>query len=204
MFIRRELHRRTVQHFPRNKILKADKSCYKFRFRLSIDFFRRTILFNNPVIHHGNLIGDGEALLLVVRHEKGGNLKLLLNAFDFKPHLHTELCIQIAQRFIQKQKLRFNDQRPRQGNSLSLSAGQLLRVTFLQIRKAAKFQHLIDLLPDDCPLLLPKFQAERDIFLYCKMRKQRITLENHPELSLMHRYIRHVFPVEEEFPAVLL
>ena len=36
------------------------------------------------------------------------------------------------------------------------------------------------------------------------MRKQRITLENHPELSLMHRYIRHVFPVEEEFPAVLL
>ena len=72
------------------------------------------------------------------------NADLLLNPPDFRSHGNTQFRIEVGKRLIKKQHGGFNHQGPRQGNTLLLTAGQLVGHTCLhtgQLHKPENFHH---------------------------------------------------------------
>mgnify|MGYP000166956752 CR=1 FL=1 len=78
----------------------------------------------------------------------GGNARGLLDAADFRAHTHPELCVQIGQGFVKQQHARLQYQRPRQGDTLLLTAGKLVRHTRFHAGQLHQLQNAGDPLLD--------------------------------------------------------
>ena len=72
-------------------------------------------------------------------------IEVLMQARYLKTHLNAKFCIQIGQRFIEEENLRLADNRPANGNTLSLPSGQSLRLTLQQIVKPKNVGRLANL-----------------------------------------------------------
>ncbi len=84
-------------------------------------------VLDHAVFHNGDPVADSHSLFLVMGYVHGGNAHALLGMADNRPHLHTELGIQVGQGLIHQKHVWCNDKRPGQGNPLLLPAGQLAR-----------------------------------------------------------------------------
>ena len=110
------------------EILKAHKMGDKLCAGVIVNHVRGVQLLDHALVHDGDLVGDGEALFLVVGYVDGRDAELLLEFSDLHPHLHPELGVQVGKRLVHKKKIRLYYQRPGQGNSLTLTAGELLGI----------------------------------------------------------------------------
>ena len=70
---------------------------------------------------------------------------------DLRPHLDTNLRIQIAQRLVKEENIRIQDQRTGKSHPLLLSSGELARVSLLQPFQVDQVQGLQDLVADLLP-----------------------------------------------------
>ena len=85
-----------------------------------------------PLLDHRNPIRQGEGLFLVMGHIDRGYGELFLEFANFRPHLQANLGVEIAQRFVQQQHIRVQDQRSGQGDPLLLSARQLAGIALFE------------------------------------------------------------------------
>ena len=111
---------------------------------------------------------------------------------------NAELQIQGRQRLVQKQHLRLVDQRPGNGHTLLLSAGQQSGVFILITLQADKLQHFHDLLIDDILTHLLDLQSEGDIFVYAQMGKQGVFLKYGIQLPLVGGFLADLLAVEDD------
>ena len=65
-----------------------------------------------------------------------GGLQALMQLGDFGTHLHAQLSVQVGQRFVEQEDLRLTDDSTAQSNTLTLAAGQSLRLTVQQVVNA--------------------------------------------------------------------
>ena len=128
------------------EILEAHKIGHKDGPGVAVDQFGGVVLLNLALIHDGHLVGDGEAFLLVVGNEDGGNAELLLHALNLGPHLNTELSIEIGEGFVQEEQLRRDNQSPGQSDPLPLTTAQVLRFSIPQRKKVDCLEHIQNLL----------------------------------------------------------
>ncbi|MNC37815.1 hypothetical protein D3C75_863960 [compost metagenome] len=127
-----------------------------------------------------------------------GNAQLLLDAADFHTHIHPQIGIEIAERLIEQQQIRLDDQCPGNRHPLALSAGQCSRESFLKTAQTDNFQHPCHPLPDLRLLQLAQPEAERHIVVHRQMREQRIALKHKAEIPLFYRNLGVVLPGEHE------
>jgi hypothetical protein len=78
----------------------------------------------HAVLHDDDRIGQRHRLDLIVGHDDGGALDLVMHALDFLPQGLAHLAVQVGQRFVKQQKPRLSDNGPRDVHALLLSAGE--------------------------------------------------------------------------------
>ena len=95
--------------------------------RALVEVALRADLADFALRHHHQAVGDGQRLLLVVRHHDGGQAELALQLADLHPHLLPQLGVEVRQRLVQQQHVGPDGQRPGQRHALLLAAGELPR-----------------------------------------------------------------------------
>ncbi len=90
--------------------------------RLLVDLLGRAELHDPAAVHHGEPVRHLERLLLVVGDEDERDADLALQRGQLGPQRVPQLRVEGAQRLVEEQHRRLEDQRPRQGHPLLLPA----------------------------------------------------------------------------------
>src|SRR5437660_5347874 len=96
--------------------------------RLVVDLARRRYLLKDSVLHHSDAVTHGHRLDLVVSHIYKGRVKRSVLLLELDAGLHAKLGVQVRQRLIEKEGLRFADDGAPERHALSLAAGKLARL----------------------------------------------------------------------------
>ena len=67
-----------------------------------------------------------------------------MEARDFGAHLHSQICIEIAQRFIKQEHFGFSDNCATEGDALTLATGKGFRLAFQQMSDAEDIGRLLN------------------------------------------------------------
>ena len=163
-----------------------------------MNLLRWARLDQDAVLHHYHPVGQGEGLHLVVGHVNGGEAQVGVEALDLGPHLDPQLGVQVRERLVQEHETRVQDQRPRNGNPLLLSARELPGIPILEARELDQLQHFLHAPPDLLGRPALELQAEGDVAEDGHVRKQRVVLEDHPEAALLGRHAVDALPVDRD------
>ena len=114
----------------------------------------------------------------------GGDSKSVLDLLDDGSHLDPELCIEVRKRLVHEKDLRLDCQSSGKGDSLLLSAGELLGETVGILRDLHQGHELFGL---GLYLFFRKLlvlESESNVLSYCEVWKDCIVLEHHSDVSL--------------------
>jgi hypothetical protein len=107
---------------------RADEAHHELVRRLLVELLRRAHLLDLPVVQHDDLLGDLHRLLLVVRHEHGRDVDLVVEAAQPGAQLLAHGGVERAERLVEQQHAGLHGERRGQRHALALAAGQLRRV----------------------------------------------------------------------------
>ena len=107
-------------------IRRAEKVVDERIRRMPIDLVGRADLFDPPVVHHHDAIGDLERFFLVVRDEHRRHVQFVVQAPQPAAQLLAHLGVECAERFVEQQHPRFDRECARQRDALALPARQLV------------------------------------------------------------------------------
>ena len=104
---------------------------------------------------------------------------------DLGTHGGTQLGVQVGQGFVQQEDGRVTDHGAAQGNTLTLTTGQSLRLTVEQVfdlQDLGGFTHaLVDLVLGH----LAQFQTESHVLVHGHMGVQSVVLEHHGDVAVL-------------------
>ena len=115
--------------------------------RALVDLLGRGDLRDPAAEHHGDAVGHGERLVLVVGDQHEGDADRLLQAAQLDLHLLAQLLVERRQRLVEQQHLRPHHQRAGQRDALALAAGQLVRAALAEPGQRHLRQRLLDAAP---------------------------------------------------------
>ena len=117
-------------------------------------------------------------------HKQRRDTKLAVQLLDFQPGLHTQLGVQIGQRFVKQEHARLPDDGPAHRHALALAARQC---AWFAVEQMAQFQNArcnadprLDLGQRD----FGNFQAVGHVVEHAHVRVQRIVLKHHRDVAL--------------------
>ena len=128
-----------------------------------------------------------------------GRLQALMQFGDLGAHLHTELRVQVGERFVHQEDLRIADDRATQGDALTLAAGERLRLTVEKLLDAQNLRGLANELVDLVLRLLAQLQAERHVVINGHVRIERVVLEDHRDIAILRRHVVHQTVADVQF-----
>ena len=97
-----------------------------------------------PSLIDHDLVGDLEGLLLVVGHEDGGHVHLVVQPAQPVAQLLADLRVEGAERLVEQQHGRLDRQRPGQRHPLPLAAGELRGQPVGELREVHQLEQLLD------------------------------------------------------------
>ena len=167
--------------------------------RFLVDLLRCPELDDPATVHDGEPGRHLEGFLLVVGDEDEGDADLALQRGQLRPQRVAELRVERAQRLVEEQDRRFEDQGPGQGDALLLSSRHLVGATPGVLGEPDQLQRLLDAsLPGPLVEVLAPPQAVGDVLVDVEMREERVALEDRVDRALVGRALRDVDPVEED------
>jgi hypothetical protein len=141
-------------------------------------------------------------LLLVVRHDHGGGVRLVVETpkpfAQFGPHAG----IQRAERFVEQQHRRVDGERPGEAHPLALPAGELRGIA---VRKPLELDQLEQLVDARADLVLrppPDREPEGDVLVDGHVLERGVVLEHEADAAVLRAAARHVHPLDEHRPGV--
>lgn len=102
----------------------ADEAGHKEIGGVVEDLLGRADLLDEAVLHDDDPVAQGHGLRLVVGHVHKCRVDLLPELDDLRPHLVTELGVQVGEGFVHEEHFRLPDDGPADGNALALAAGE--------------------------------------------------------------------------------
>ena len=180
----------------------ADELCGEARLRALVDVLGRADLLDETVAHDGDAVGEVERFFLIVGHIKKGDAGALLYVLEFALHLLAQFEVERAERLVQQQQLRLQNQRAGNGDTLPLSAGELGRHALFKALQRHQAQHF-----PHAALALVLFhaahaQAVGDVPTHVHMRKERVTLKYGIDVAFLRRQGGDVRAVQKHTAAV--
>ena len=127
---------------PVQAVGHAEESGGEHVLRERVDRLRQAALDHVAAVHHHDVVGDRQRLVLVVRDEHGGDAEPLLHRADLVAHPAAQTLVEVAQRLVEQQHLRLADQRPGQRDPLLLAAGERRRRAVGEIGEADHVQRV--------------------------------------------------------------
>ena len=150
-----------------------------------VDLIGGADLLDDTLVEHGNAVGQGQGLLLIVGDVDGGDTEVLLHLLQLIAQLDAELGVQIGQRLVHTDDGGVRHQCAGDGHALLLAAGQLghslLQLLVAQVHLAGDVPHtLVDL----CLFRLLDLQAEGDIVVDGHGGEQGVALEHDADVAV--------------------
>ena len=159
------------------------------RRRPLIGFVRRADLLGAALVHHHDAVGQRHRLGLVVGHQDGRGADGALDLAQLDLHLLAQLGVEIAERLVEQQDLRADDQRAGQRHALLLAARELARKARGEGGQPHQLQRLGDALGALGRRHALHLEPERHVLGHRHVREERVALEHdaEPALGRLHR-----------------
>ena len=90
-------------------------------------------LLDFPFIEHHDLVPHRHRFDLVVCNVDHCGVESVVQATDLHPHLHAQLRIEVAQRFIEQEDFGMSDDRSTNGDALAFTTREVLRFTVQKV-----------------------------------------------------------------------
>src|SRR5262245_7940688 len=142
--------------------------------RMGIQFLGRADLLNPAAVQDDNTIGEREGFDLIVCHVNGGCTNSAKQLLHFMTNTLAQLCIEVAQRFIEKKRSWIANQRATHSDTLSLTAAQLFRLLVKQFLNLQGSRSVVHATIDLFRGYFLETQVESQILVASHMRIQRV------------------------------
>ncbi len=116
--------------------------------------------------------------------DEGGS-QLLVQLDDLGAHRGTQLGVQVGKGLVEQEHGRVTHHGAAQGNTLTLTTGQSLRLTVEQVLDLQNLGSLADALVDLVLGHLAQLQAEGHVLVNSHMGVQGVVLENHRDIAVL-------------------
>ena len=150
-----------------------------------IQMLRSIDLLDEAVLHNDDTGTHGHSLGLVVRYIDEGGAELLIQLVDLGSHVSAELSIQVGERLVKQEDLRITDDSTAQRDTLSLTAGESLRLSVKILLDAEDTCSLAYAALDLFLRHFAELKTERHVVVYGHMGIKSIVLENHRDISVL-------------------
>src|SRR3984957_7982002 len=191
-----------VRRTAHDAIVGTDESGDERRLRPIVQVLRSTQLFESPVAHHADVIGQHQRFGLIVGYVHEGRAEGRLQLLELDFHVLAKLQIERSQGFVQQQQSGLQDEASSDGYALALAAGQLIDALIRGIAQSDAIQHgaaAFDSLGTAYPA---SSQAECDVLADRHHRKKRQLLKNHVYRAAVRCHIAHAPAADGDIAAV--
>ncbi len=145
-----------------------------------------------------DLVGDVHRLLLIVRHDDGRGVRLVVEASQPFPELRPDAGVQCTEGLVEEQHGRVDREGAGEPHALPLSARELRRVTLGEALELHELQELPDALGDLRLGALTDLQAEGDVVVDRHVLEGGVVLEDEADTTLLWPPYGDVLPVDED------
>ena len=180
---------------------RTDEACNEKVDRIIVQVLRGIYLLHETVFHNNDSRTHRHSFDLVVRNVDERRSKTGVKLGDFRSHRSTKLCVQVGQRFVEKEYLGFTNDRTTERNTLSLTTGECLRFSGKVIGDTKDFSRSFNLLVDDFLGYFTKFQTERHVVINGHVGIERVVLEYHRDVSVLGNNVVYELAVDVKFTA---
>jgi hypothetical protein len=161
-----------------------------------VQVLRSIDLLQYPIAEHRDTLAERHGLDLVVRHVHRRRLQPVVQGGERRPHLDAKLGIEVRQRLIHEERARLTHHRAAHRDSLTLSTGQLGRLSLHERFQPQDRRGLRDPALHLVLLLVTQPQAEAEVLADGHVRVQRVVLEYHRDVAVLRREVRHLPSVD--------
>ena len=200
--IRREHTVRRLDDDRLEEVHVADEVRHEGGRRPVVDLPRLAKLLDAAVRHDGDPVGHREGLALVVRHVDEGDPDLLLDPLQLDLHLLAELQVERAERLVEQQDTRIQDERAGQRDPLLLPARELRGPVQVAPGQLHELERLAGRRVALGLRLLPLLQAVRDVVEDRHVREQRVLLEDGVHVAPVGRDADRVLSADQHLADV--
>ena len=172
--------------------------------RRGVDRLRRADLLDQAVAHHGEPVGHGQRLLLVVGDVDERDADRLLERLELELQVLAQLGVQRTERLVEQQHRRVEHERAGERDALLLAAGELAGPALGVVGHLHQLERLADprgAWSRSLPTLAVA-QAERDVVPHVEEREQRVGLEDRVDRPLCGGTATRSLPSSRIWPAV--
>ncbi len=157
------------------------------------------------LVHDHDFVGDLERLFLVVGDEKRRELNLLVKTPEPASQFFADLGVECAEGLVEEQHLGLDRERAREGDALTLAAGELTGETGVEALELHEFQQPMHAVRDvtrrRAIAARPDVEAEGDVLKNRHVPEQRVMLKHKTDVAFSRRHARHVFTVKRDAPS---
>ena len=168
---------------------RADEAGDESGLRASEHVIGRTDLFDQPVAHDDDAVGERHRLDLVVGDIDDGRRHARVQELDLGAHLRAELRVEVRKRLVEQEHLGLAHDRPSHRHSLPLAAGKLGGLAVEEIAEMKDLGGLGHARLDLRLRTLGDLEGEGHVLSNAHMRIERVGLEHHRNVPRARREI---------------
>src|SRR5262249_55638535 len=129
--------------------------------------------------------------------------ELSLEPLDLDLHVQPESLVERAERLVEQQHGGLDGERAGHGDALLLASGELAREAITELAETHHLEELIHRLPDLRALNAASFQPVRDVVGHRHVGKERVALEDDPDVAEIGRQVIDGLAVDPDRPRAL-
>jgi hypothetical protein len=179
-----------------HEVRHAQEVCDEESHRILVHVAWSAHLLHVARVHDRESVGHRQRLLLVMGDVEERDAHLLLERLQLDLQGLAQLGIEGAERLVEEQHRRVENERASEGDPLLLTARELRRLPLLEAGQLDEFERFRN---PPLDLVLGTFRApdpERDIVEHVQVRKERVVLENRVDVPLVWRRVGDVSAVQ--------
>ena len=136
-------------------------------------------------MEHGHPIGHCHRLRLIMSDIDHGNTDLAVNSFDLNLHLFPQVLVERAERLIQQQNVRIEDETARERNALLLTARKFPRIPVGEFAETHEVKNFSSTRLNLAPRESSHLERKNHILPHRHVRKKGIILKDHADVPLI-------------------
>jgi hypothetical protein len=180
---------------------RAGEAGHEHRCRAVVDGVRRVVLHQPAAAEHGDAVGQGHGLDLIVRDVDDGRAQALVQAFDFAAHLVAQLGVEVGERLVEQKHLGLAHDRAADGHALALAAAERGRPAVEHVVDAQQLGGVGHAALDVRFRRAAQAQPEGHVLVQRLVRVERVVLEHHRDVAVARRQLVHALAFDTHFAA---